>query len=79
MVPPLQQYSDCQDLAWLWGVNPIAGMHWSDDLGWEFFSALAEADLGALKASLAKAQGEFVGVVLDDSSAVDNTQYLAIG
>lgn len=75
----LCRYPVFKDLAWLWGVNPIADMHWSKELGWDFIAALAEADLQSLRESLSSCEGGFVGVVIDDSSAVDNVQYLAIG
>jgi hypothetical protein len=56
----------------------LPGQHWSPTSGWEIFEALSNAEREMLKESLAQADEGYVGVIADDSTAVDNKQYLAI-
>jgi hypothetical protein len=68
-----------RSLATQWGVPNVPDQHWSASSAWEFVDALAEAEKRKLREALAKAEGGKVGVIVDDSTAVDNVQYLAIG
>eukprot|EP00884_Botryococcus_braunii_P021541 jgi/Botrbrau1/8070/Bobra.13_2s0036.1 len=70
-------YPTLKDLAELWNVD-LPGKHWSSVSAWEMFEALSYAEREMLKASLAEADGGFVGVIADESTANDNKQYLAI-
>lgn len=57
----------------------IPSMHWSDVLGWEMLRALEKAEIENLKDELLQCDSGVVAVIIDESTAIDDAQYLAIG
>ena len=73
------RFPDLKGLAQAWKVKDVAGAHWSLNSGWGMVEACAEAELDELRSRLRDCDGQMVGVVVDESTANNNNQYLVIG